>query len=118
MTSVGQKVASHSETKYQVLASQFHFLRRRSMPSTLSATGIPQTRGSQVKIVKVGQTIEFRSSGRAFPARIVGLRRMDAIEEQRGGLVFPCTAFAGLGVSYGAGISVRNARPDAVRRAI
>jgi len=45
--------------------------------------------------VKVGQTIEFRSSGRAFPARIVGLRRMDAIEEQRGGLVFPCTAFAG-----------------------
>jgi len=68
--------------------------------------------------VKVGQTIEFRSSGRAFPARIVGLRRMDAIEEQRGGLVFPCTAFAGLSVSYGAGISVRNARADAVRRAI
>jgi len=66
--------------------------------------------------VKVGQTVEFLSSGRALPARIVGLRRMDAIEEQRGGLVFPCTAFAGLSVSYGAGISVRNARPDAVRR--
>ena len=55
----------------------------------------------------VGQTLEFFSNGRAIPARIVGLRRLDAIEEVRAGLVFPCTAFAGLSVSYEAGISVK-----------
>jgi putative ABC transport system permease protein len=68
--------------------------------------------------VTVGGTVEFFSNGRDIPARIVGLRRLDAIEEQRGGLVFPCTAFAGLSVFYEAGISVRNSRADAVRRAI
>ena len=51
--------------------------------------------------------------GKAFPARIVGLRRLDAIEERRGGLVFPCTAFAGLPTVYEAGIAVRFARADA-----
>jgi putative ABC transport system permease protein len=66
----------------------------------------------------VGQTLEFFSNGRAIPARIVGLRRMDAIEELRVGLLFPCTAFAGLSVFYEAGISVRNARADAVRRLV
>ena len=64
----------------------------------------------------VGQTLEFFSSGRVIPARIVGLRRLDAIEEQRAGLVFGCTAFAGLSVFYDAGISVRNARTETVQR--
>ena len=68
--------------------------------------------------VTVGGTLEFYSNGRAIPARIVGLRRLDAVEEQRGGLVFPCSAFAGLSVFYEAGISVRNSRAEAVRRAI
>jgi len=68
--------------------------------------------------VTVGGTLEFFSNGRAVPARIVGLRRLDAVEEQRGGLVFPCSAFAGLSVFYEAGISVRSSRADAVRRAI
>jgi putative ABC transport system permease protein len=66
----------------------------------------------------VGQTLEFFSNGRTILARIVGLRRLDAIEEVRAGLVFPCTAFAGLSVSYEAGISVRNARVEAVRRLV
>jgi predicted lysophospholipase L1 biosynthesis ABC-type transport system permease subunit len=65
---------------------------------------------------QVGQTLEFFSNGRAIPARIVSLRRLDPIEEQRGGLVFPCTAFAGLSVFYEAGVSVKNSRADAVRR--
>jgi len=68
--------------------------------------------------VTVGGTLEFFSNGRAIPARIVGLRRLDAVEEQRGGLVFPCSAFAGLSVFYEAGISVRDLRAEAVRRAI
>jgi putative ABC transport system permease protein len=68
--------------------------------------------------VTVGGTLEFFSNGRAIPARIVGLRRLDALEEQRGGLVFPCSAFAGLSVFYEAGISVRDLRAEAVRRAI
>ena len=50
ITDVGQKVASHSETRYQALARRFHFLRWRSMPSTLSATGMPNRRGSGVKM--------------------------------------------------------------------
>ena len=66
--------------------------------------------------VNVGQRLEFFSNGRTIAARVVGLRRLDAIEEQRAGLVFPCTAFAGLSVFYEAGISVRNGRAEAVRR--
>ena len=46
-TTVGQNVASHSERRYQALASRFHFLRLRSMPSTLSATGMPETARQQ-----------------------------------------------------------------------
>ena len=46
----GQKVASHSEIKYQVLARKFHFLRLRSRPSTFNATGMPNQRGQTVKI--------------------------------------------------------------------
>jgi len=65
-----------------------------------------------------GDTIEFFSSGRSITARIVGLRRLDAIEEQRGGLVFPCTAFAGLSAFYEVGISAKGERVDAVRRRI
>jgi putative ABC transport system permease protein len=65
---------------------------------------------------KVGQTLEFFSNGRAIPARIVGLRRLDAVDEVMAGLVFPCTAFAGLSVFYEAGISVKTARAEAVRR--
>jgi putative ABC transport system permease protein len=68
--------------------------------------------------VTVGGTLEFFSNNRAIPARIVGLRRLDAIEELRGGLLFPCSAFAGPSVFYEAGISVRSSRVDAVRRAI
>ena len=68
--------------------------------------------------VTVGQTLEFFSAGRAIPVRIVGLRRLDAIEEQRGGLVFPCTAFAGLSVFYEAGISLKSSRAEAVRRLV
>ena len=65
---------------------------------------------------KVGQTLEFFSNGRVLPARIVGLRRLDAVDEVMAGLVFPCTAFAGLSVYYEAGISVKTARAEAVRR--
>ena len=44
----GIQVASRSEMRYQALASQFHFLRCRSRPSTFSATGMPSIRGNQV----------------------------------------------------------------------
>ena len=42
---------------------------------------------------QVGQTLEFFSNGRAIPARIVSLRRLDPIEEQRGGLGLPLHRF-------------------------
>ena len=47
---MGQNVANHSEIRYQVLAAAFHFLRFRSRPSTLSATGMLSTRGIHVKM--------------------------------------------------------------------
>jgi putative ABC transport system permease protein len=68
--------------------------------------------------VAVGGTVEFWADGRAIPARIVGLRRLDAIEEQRGGLVFPCSAFTGLNVSYEAAIKVGNSRAEEVGRMV
>ena len=80
-------------------------------PETVVSESLAEMLGANV-----GQTLEFFSNGRAVSARIVGLRRLNAIEELRGGLVFPCTAFAGLSVFYEAGISVRNARVEAVRR--
>ena len=49
-TTVGQNADSRSETRYQALASRFHFLRLRSMPSTFSATGMPKARGNAVKM--------------------------------------------------------------------
>src|ERR1035438_10616283 len=49
-TTVGQNLLSHSDTRYQARAARFHFLRLRSMPSTLSATGTPNSRGHRVKI--------------------------------------------------------------------
>ena len=48
-TTFGIQVASHSDKRYQAFATRFHFLRWRSSPSTFSATGIPTTRGIQVK---------------------------------------------------------------------
>src|SRR5450759_5134219 len=48
-TTFGIQVASHSEMRYQAFASEFHFLRFRSRPSTFNATGIPKMRGIQVK---------------------------------------------------------------------
>jgi len=68
--------------------------------------------------VTVGQTLEFFAGGRAIPVRIVGLRRLDAIEAQRGGLAFPCTAFAGLRVSYEAGIRLNGRRAEEIRRLV
>jgi putative ABC transport system permease protein len=65
-----------------------------------------------------GARLEFYSNGRRLDAQVVGLRRLDAIEEARGGLLFPCSAFAGMSVLYEAGISVRPGRTDAVRRAV
>ncbi len=84
-----------------------------AVPEAVMAESLAATLGA-----KVGQTLAFVAGGKAFPARIVGLRRLDAIEERRGGLVFPCTAFAGLPTVYEAGIAVRFARADAVRRTI
>src|SRR5260370_10360450 len=50
-TTFGIHVAIHSEIRYQARATRFHFLRLRSRPSTLSATGIRKnTRGIQVKM--------------------------------------------------------------------
>jgi len=84
-----------------------------TVPEAVMAESLARLAGATV-----GDTIEFFSSGRTITARIVGLRRLDAIEEQRGGLVFPCTAFAGLSAFYEVGISVKDERVDAVRRAI
>jgi putative ABC transport system permease protein len=82
-------------------------------PETVVSESLAGTLGASV-----GQTLEFFSNGRAIRARIVGLRRLDAVEELRAGLVFPCTAFAGLSVFYEAGISVKNGRVEAVRRLV
>jgi len=69
--------------------------------------------------VHVGQTLGFFSNNTAITARVVGLRRLSPVEERlRGGLIFPCAAFAGLGVFYEAGISVKNGRAEAVQRAV
>jgi putative ABC transport system permease protein len=69
--------------------------------------------------VHLGQTLDFSSNGRTVRARVVGLRRMGPVEESlRGGLILPCTAFAGLSVFYEAGISLKEGRAEAVRRMI
>ena len=91
-----------------------HWWQRRTVtPEAVMAESLAAAMGA-----KLGQTLEFVSNGTILRARIVGLRRLDAIEERRGGLVFPCSAFAGLRVVYEAGIAVKPARIDAVRRTI
>jgi putative ABC transport system permease protein len=84
-----------------------------SVPEAVMAESLARLAGAAA-----GDTIEFFSSGRTITARIAGLRRLDAIEEQRGGLVFPCTAFAGLSAFYEVGISVKGERVNPVRRRI
>lgn len=87
-------------------------------PGTTPAEAVMAESLARLAGATAGDSIEFFSSGRTITARIVGLRRLDAIEEQRGGLVFPCTAFAGLSAFYEVGISAKGGRVDAVRRRI
>src|SRR5438552_1379943 len=47
-TTFGIQVASHSDIRYHASAKAFHIVRFRSNPSTFNATGIPNTRGTQV----------------------------------------------------------------------
>jgi putative ABC transport system permease protein len=69
--------------------------------------------------VRLGQTLDFSSNGRTVRARVVGLRRMGPVEESlHGGLILPCTAFAGLSVFYEAGIFLKEGRAEAVRRMV
>jgi putative ABC transport system permease protein len=86
---------------------------RTDAPEVVISESIAGTLGA-----RVGATLEFYSNAKRVAARVTGLRRLDAIEDQRGGLLFPCQSFAGLSVFYEAGIAVKEGRVDAVRRAI
>ena len=68
--------------------------------------------------VKPEDTIALVSGGKRLQARVVGLRRLDAVEELRGGLIFPCAAFTGLAVSYDVGISLQGVRAAEVRKSL
>src|SRR3954468_2753938 len=66
-TTFGNQVASHSDTRYQPFARAFHFLRFRSRPSTFSATGVPSTRGIQVKIALAA--LQYSTESNGVPSR-------------------------------------------------
>ncbi len=84
-----------------------------SPPEVVLAESAARTLG-----VRPGQSLEFYSNDRTVAARVTGVRRLDAVDELLGGVLFPCTAFDGLSVSYEAGVATRSGRAEAVRRRV
>src|ERR1039457_4551390 len=66
-TTVGQNLLSHSDTRYHARAARFHFLRLRSIPSTLSATGTPAKRGHGVKMALA--PLQYSAASGRWPSR-------------------------------------------------